>query len=99
MKIEDLTSRNHKSGSIEMPAPFETLPIDIMHKKSVWMLQSAKVEVSLGTLNTLDFPRSFSACQYLGLLCPLTILQYGLGIAHSYAPNVKPSSESQNHLF
>ena len=29
----------------------------------------------------------------------LIVLQYGFGIAHRYAPNVKPSSDTQNYLF
>ena len=38
-----------------MPAPFETLPVVIMRMMSVWMLQSAELQASLGTLIALDF--------------------------------------------
>ena len=40
---------------MEMPAQFETLHSDIMHKMFVCMLQSAK----LGTLKTLNMPACF----------------------------------------
>ena len=49
IEIEDLTSRNHKSRTIKMPAPFQTLHIDIMRKQSPWMLQSAEFQAPLGT--------------------------------------------------
>ena len=32
-------------------------------------------------------------------LCHLIVLQFGFGIAHSYALNVKPSSEIRNYIF
>ena len=59
MKAKNLISRNHKARSIELPAPFRTLHIDIMLKESFWMIQSAEFEASLGTLNTLDFSVCF----------------------------------------
>ena len=57
MKIKkDLTSRNHKSGAMKMPAPFKMLKFDIMGQMFVWMLQSTEFQIALGTLNILDSP-------------------------------------------
>ena len=59
------------------------------------------------TLETVIFVGSFhfqfSIFRVFGfwtlLDCHLIVWQYGFGIAHRYASNVKPSWETQNYLF
>ena len=51
-------------------------------------------------LGHFNFSSEFSEFEFWTILdCHLIVLQYGFGIAHRYASNVKPSSEAQKYLF